>query len=229
MRADEPALNAQELDETLGQGLTIGLLGGFRAIVADLLWLQTNTAWEEQDLPTTQNLIKLVSAVDPRPLFFWINGARMIAYDTPSWRIQAAGGYSAVPQSVQARFDSEQAAVALDHLRRGLTYHPNQPYLYIEMAGIYQHRLKDLNSAANLLRKAAEQVGAPYYAARIHAELLRRLGRKEEAYQWLRELHPKLDPGDAFAMAGLVLDRIRELERELAVPEDQEYLPPEGQ
>jgi tetratricopeptide (TPR) repeat protein len=226
MRADEPALHAHELDQTLGQGLTIGLLGGFRAIVADFLWLQTNTAWEEQDLPTTQNLIRLVSAVDPRPLFFWINGSRMIGYDMPSWRIQAAGGYSVVPQSVQTRFDSEQAAIALDHLRRGLTYHPNQPYLFIEMAGIHQHRLKDLESAAKLLRKAAEQDGAPYYAARIHAELLRRIGKKEEAYQWLKELHPTLNPTDPFAMPDLVLERIRELENELAVPEGQIYDPP---
>ena len=228
MRADEPALNARELDQTLGEGLTIGLLGGFRAIVADFLWLQTNTAWEERDLPSTQNLIRLVSAVDPRPLFFWINGARMIGYDMPSWRIQAAGGFSAVPPSVQTRFDSEQAVTALDHLRRGLTYHPDQPYLLIEMAGIHQHRLHDLKAAAGFLRQAAEQEGAPYFAARIHAELLRRMGKKREAYEWLKHVHPNLDPEDAFAMPDLVLGRIRELENELAIPENQVYHPSES-
>lgn len=227
MRADEPALNVHELDQTLGQGLTLGLLGGFRAIVADFLWLRTNAAWEEQDLPATQNLIKLVSAVDPRPLFFWINGARIIGDDMPSWRIQAAGGYSTVPKSVQARFDSEQGQVALDHLRRGLTYHPHHPYLLVEMAGIYQRRLHDLNAAAEFMRRAAEQDGAPHYAARIHAELLRQMGRKREAYEWLKQVHPTLDPADPFAMSGVVLGRIRELEKELSIPESQGYRPPE--
>jgi hypothetical protein len=229
LRAEEPALNLQELDETLGQGLTIGLLGGFRAIAADLLWLNVNHVWEKQDLPATQSLIRLVSAVDPRPLFFWINGARIIGYDMPNWRIQAAGGYRAVPRTVQARFDAEQAAVALDHLRRGLAFHPDNPLLLIEMACIFQRRLHDLESAAHYFRLAAEQEGAPYYAARIHAELLRQLGRKREAYEWLRELHPTLDSRDPYAQPDLVLGRIRDLEQQLEIPSDKAYQSAEHQ
>ena len=68
---------------------------------------------------------------------------------------------------------------------------------------------------------------APYYAARIHAELLKRLGRPWEAYAWLRQLHPTLPPGEEAAGAKVVLGRIRDLERILEIPEKERYVGPE--
>src|SRR5690606_26319529 len=67
VRAGEPALHAQALEATLGQGLTFGLLGGFRAVLADFLWLRTNMYWESYDVPSTHKMIELVTTVDPRP------------------------------------------------------------------------------------------------------------------------------------------------------------------
>ena len=67
---------------------------------------------------------------------------------------------------------------------------------------------------------------APYYAARIYAELLRRLGRPRDAYVWLRHLHATLPPDDEAAMPGVVLQRIRDLEGVLAIPPGERYAPP---
>ena len=86
------------------------------------------------------------------------------------------------------------------------------------------NRLDDLAGAAESYRRAWEQPNAPYYAARLHGELLRRLGRKPAALEWLRGLHPQLPPGDESAGADLVLARIRRLERELGVPPEQAYV-----
>ena len=58
--------------------------------------------------------------------------------------------------------------------------------------------------------------GAPYYAARIHGELLQAMGRPQEALHWLREILPGLPDNDPAARREVVLERIRALEEELA-------------
>lgn len=229
MQANEPALRLADVEGALGQGMTIGLLGGFRAVIADLLWLQTNLAWEDSDLPATQTLINLVTAVDSRPLYFWINGARMIAYDMPVWRIDAAGGYARVPEAAQRRIAEEQAQVALALLERALAVHPDDPVLFVEMANIHLRRRQDAATAAAYYRRAAEQPGGPFYAGRIYAELLRRLGRPREAYLWLRDWYARVPRDNPMAAPEIVLGRIRELEEQLDLPPSQRYHdPPEG-
>jgi tetratricopeptide (TPR) repeat protein len=236
VRGKQPALKLDSLQGALGQGVTVGLLGGFRAIVADFFWIKTNAVWEDNDLPATQTFIKLVTAIDPRPLYFWQNGSRMIAYDMPNWRIVEEGGYDSVPQSRQRQIDEEQSAVALKYLNEAFGHHPDSPMLHIEVANVHLNRLKDNASAAAAYLKAAQQPGAPYYAGRIYAELLRRLGRKQEAYEWLKQLYPTLpkapDPEKGItefhvesAMAPVVLSRIRELEEEMKVSAGESFRP----
>ena len=238
LRAHQPALELKSLQGALGQGLTVGLLGGFRAIAADLFWIRSYVAWENQDLPGTQTLIQLVTTMDPRPAYFWINGARTIAYDMPHWRIATEGGYEMVPAERQTQFDREQADIALKLLKRSLTYHPRNSALLIEIANIHLNKRKDPAAAAEFYKLASEQPDAPYFAARLHAEMLKRVGRKAEAYAWLKGIYPKLPkPGQwenptpaqameiEMGMADVVLDRIRELEKDLAVPPDGAFKP----
>ncbi len=226
--ADQPELRLESIKDALGQGVIVGLLGGFRAIVADLFWIRTNTIWETNDLPGTQTSIKLVTAIDPRPLYFWLNGSRMIAYDMPNWRIDAAGGYDAVPEAVRRRFDEQQSKVAIEYLGTALDFHPDEPLLILEIGNIHLNRLKDVETAAQFYLEASRQPDAPHYAARIYAELLRRLDRLPEAYAFLKKLHPTLPPDDMMAQASVVLDRIRELEDELSIPLVQRYRDPHG-
>lgn len=225
VRARQPALRLESLKDALGQGVTVGLLGGFRAIVADLFWIRTNSVWETNNLPATQTSIKLVTAIDPRPTYFWLNGSRMIAYDMPNWRIDDAGGYDAVPESVKRHFEEEQSAVAIEYLNGALGFHPDNPMLTLEIANIHLNRLKDVETAAKFYLEATLHPDAPYYAARIYAELLRRLGRNEEAYAYLMKLQPTLPVSDPMAQSAVVLDRIRELEDELGIPPAKRFQP----
>lgn len=217
VKAGQPEMNLEAIEGALGQGLVVGVLGGFRAILADFLWIRTNTIWERRDRVKLDAMVRLVTTLDPRPEFFWINGSRMIAYDVPNWRIQEEGGYDAVPELRQKAIDLEQATQALALIDEALAFHPDRAKLYLEKGQVYMNRLKDDANAAEWFLKASKMADAPYYAARIYAELLRRQGENAEAYAYLKNLHREL-PNVPFAQKGIILERIRELEDALKIP-----------
>lgn len=225
-RAHEPALRSVSNLTAAGPGLALALLGGFRALIADAGWIRLYANWEKRDLPATDSLIQLVPAIDPRSAYFWLNGARIMAYDFAAWRIEAAGGYDVLPRDQQDRIVREQARRALRHLDVAMKFHPARADLWIERANIELNRIRDVAAAAESYRRASEQPDAPYYAARLHAEMLRRLGRNAEALAWLKRLHPTLPEDHEAAAAGVVLARIREFERQTGVPAENSYHPP---
>lgn len=201
----------EQLAALAGRGGTLAVLGGMRSVVAGGFWLQANLAWERRDAPATTALIDLTVASDERPLYFWLNGARMLAYDLPEWQLDAT-----FPAAVRQRVSAAGAQQALRFLERGRRWHGADPELDIEMGNIHLRRTGDLEAAARCYRRAAEQPGAPYYAARIHAELLRELGRPAEALAWLRNIREKLPADDPAARRDVVAARIAALEGELA-------------
>ncbi len=228
LKEREPSLRLADLEDALGQGVTVGLLGGFRAIVADLLWIRTNVIWEQQEtavIPATETMIRLVTTVDPRPVYFWLNGARMIAYDMAVWRVREAGDYGNIPEAAVRRYHDEQAMTAIRLLERAREFHPDRPDILIDIANIYLRRMEDEERAAEYYRLAAEMDRAPPYAARIHAEILRRMGEHERAYAWLKELYVTLDPDNPAHQREVVLSRIRELEETLEVPVLERFRP----
>ncbi|MEX2381978.1 MAG: hypothetical protein WD490_06315 [Opitutales bacterium] len=227
LKEQEPALQLGALEEALGQGVTVALLGGFRAIFADFLWLRASIHWEEDDLPGTYTMLHLVTTIDPRPLFFWRNGAGMIAFDMPVWRVRAAGGYDEVPSAVAQRIHAEQGHLGVNFLQRAIDFHPDEPILYVDIANIYYRRIEDVEMAAEYYRIAAER-GAPAYAARIYAQLLREMGEDRAAYEWLVQLYPTLDDHDVTHQKPVVLQRIRDLEEALEIPLPQRFRPETG-
>ena len=227
VKTGQSEMNLEALDGALGQGLIIGVLGGFRAILADFLWIRTNVIWERKDRAKLDSMVRLVTTLDPRPDFFWINGSRMIAYDVPNWRIREEGGYSDVPEERQEAIDLEQSAQAFDLINQALDFHPDNAKLYLEKAQIYLNRLKDDASAAKWFLKASQQNNAPYFAGRIHAELLRKQGFDKEAYDFLKNLHTEL-PNTPFAQKGIILERILDLEKTLKIPPRERFMPQEN-
>ncbi len=188
---------------------SLAALGGWRAVAAGGAWLRANLAWEQRDAVATRALLEIAVATDSRTLYFWLNAARMMAYDFPMWRAADA------PRAVREKAVLEEAERALAFLERGLSRHPAKAEIYLEMANIRLRALGDREGAAELFRLAAEQPGAPFHAARIHAELLRELGRPVEALAFLREILPGLPADEPAACREVVEQRIKELESHL--------------
>lgn len=217
VKAGQPEMNLREIEGALGQGLVVGVLGGFRAILADFLWIRTYTIWGRRDRAKLDAMIRLVTTLDPRPEFFWMEGSGMIGYDVPNWRIREEGGYQAVPGVRQKAIDLEQAEQAIDLLDKALQFHPHRSRIYIAKGNIYLNRLKDDANAAVWFLKASQQNDAPYFTSRIYAQLLRKQGLHAEAYVYLKNLYVEL-PDVTHAQKDVIIKRIRDLENELRIP-----------
>lgn len=199
------------------EGLARAVLGGFRGVTADALWLEAYATWERRDWAATETWLNLTTTVDPRPLAFWLTGARIIAYDIPVWRIEVEGA------AESGRIIEEQARRALQRLAQAREVFPRTSAIWIEMGNIELNRRHDLEAAAADYRRAAEMPDAPFFAARIHGELLRRLGRKREALAWLERIYPTLPRAGVSndreaieeARADVVWERIEALRRDL--------------
>lgn len=196
-----------------GHGVVLATLGGWRTLTADLVWLKANLAWEKEELAQTRSWLDLTVAIDERPDYFWLNSARIVAYDMPVWRERRL---SDPPLAVREKIREEQAQQALAILGRAVVDRGPTAAIYAEMAGIHWRVRQDPVQAAEYFRLAAEVPGAPFYAGRIHAEFLISLGRKREARDWLRHWLPRLREDDPEARRSVVAARLAELERELA-------------
>ena len=206
---DVSAREGEESPGLAGAALPL-VLGGFRGLVADFAWLRVQLAWEREDEAGVLRWSEVASTADPDALPFWINSARMLAYDLADarWRdTQAAGG---VIEALRRRIDEEQAHKALRRLETGARWLPAEPRLWIEMGNIHLNRRNDLASAAACYARAIALPGVPTYAERIYAGLLWREGRYEQAVSALRAHLEMLRSGDVTATDPLLLSAVEE-------------------
>lgn len=140
------------------------LAGGYGLLAADWFWLETNLAWERRDVAETRRLLNRTVLVDPLSAYFWLNGARMLAYDLPAWRRDSEPG---APAALQQRWRLAGADEAIGFLERGLEWHDRSAVLYLELAHLCLYAQGDRRRAAEYYRQAAACPDAPAYAARF--------------------------------------------------------------
>jgi tetratricopeptide (TPR) repeat protein len=170
-------------------------LGGFRPLAADLVWISLQGAWERRDSRASESLVRTATRLDPETPFFWRNGARLIAFDVPLWRITEGGGWRQMPVVRQQEIRREQAGRALRLLDEAIANQPHLPALWLERAGIALHGAGDRAAAAACYQRAWELDPSLTFAARLHAQILQRLGRREEARAGLLRLARHLAMG----------------------------------
>jgi tetratricopeptide (TPR) repeat protein len=120
----------------------------------------------------------LFAAVSLRPEHrgYWIDGARMLAFDVPQWR---GGGLR------ERRWGVEEA---LRFLERAEDAHPEASDIPLEVGWLRGWELGDFEGAQRALERAARLAPRIGPAARLRARALERLGRLEEARAWLTEM-----------------------------------------
>src|SRR5947209_12839273 len=204
-----------DLREKLGQLGFIAALGGFRAMVADTLFIQAYTAWEITEWGRILLLFRHITTLQPRVLLFW---------DTAAWHMAWNASVAAMNDQTQPRLalrvkaQREYFALGKDFLERGIKNNPDRPDLYEALARLYKEKYKDHERASEYYAKAAALPGAPTFDRRFSAyELSYCEGREREAYERLRRLY---DEGPRERLPTLI-KRLKILEDKLGIPQDQ--------
>src|SRR4029453_14832042 len=68
-----------DLRQRLGQMGFLAALSGFRAVVADALWIEAYTAFERTEWGRMALLFDTVTSLQPRAVLFWYMSSRAIA------------------------------------------------------------------------------------------------------------------------------------------------------
>ncbi|MCC5025167.1 MAG: hypothetical protein J6386_21350 [Candidatus Synoicihabitans palmerolidicus] len=159
-------------------GVAVAILGGFRSLVADLWWVRAYGDWSRRDEVAMRQNLGWVGRVDPRPVGYWINGARMIGYDGTAWRHENR-------RNGMELAGTPPLAAALIHLEQAQRHHPRDVNLVFEEVMMRWRLGRDREGALAVLVRAESCSDVPYYVGRLRGELLVQLGRPEEALAWL--------------------------------------------
>ncbi len=220
--------------EKIGQGMAIGLLAGFRSVVADFLWIQNNILWESLWRPETDKTLtyirmhgnmSTVVTLQPRSIMFWENSAWHMGWNIayaaqidPKNRTEAEG----------RERNQEWRQRARAFLEDGIRNNPDHYRLHFYLGFLYLHKLDNPCMAADYFLKAAQFPDVPSYPARLHAIALERCGRPAAAYDYWKQLWRNGHPpkfNDSIDISGWIQRELRRLEALLNVPNAERVFP----
>jgi hypothetical protein len=214
---------SRKLRDQVGQGMAIGLLAGFRGVVADFLWIQGHTFWEKKEWLRQYRNIQLVTALQPQAVMFW---------DTGAWHFAWNVGYavSVDPSNATKAVGLKRQREWWDHgkslLERGIENVPNRYELYFALGWLYMQKYNDPCRASEQLAIASSYKEAPSYISRLHARMMEQCGFLREAYDdWVRMWHE--DRTQVNHPWSVVEREIRRLEEQLNIPEKDRIFPKE--
>lgn len=206
---------ALPIGERFSQNTLIATLSGFRAVMADILYIEAHVAWERVEWSRMLLLFREATALQPHTILFW---------DTAAWHMAWNASNAALndPQQPRATLrvkrQREFIEVGKRFLEDGIRYNPEQPELHEALARLYRDKLHDHKAASDSFSRAAGLPGAASYDERFAAyELSYSAGSERDAYALLRGLYER---GERERLPTLIA-RIRALEDKLGVPSDQ--------
>lgn len=170
------------------------LLGGYRSVVADFVWIKAYVEWERRLYSECVSSIELASCIDPSMTIFWTQGASIIAFDTPHWIMGELGRKPSKSEEESIR--RKQANAAIKYLDEGIKIYPDNPDLWLSKGQIYIIALSDYKNAQHCYAKIAEIYGkeCPVYILRIYAAILGKNGYFKQARAVLQEIFDGLEP-----------------------------------
>jgi hypothetical protein len=204
-----------DLRDKIGQLGFVAALSGFRALLADVLFIQAHVAWERTEWGRVLFLFRQVTTLEPHVPLFWDMAAWHMAWNASA---AAINDQSQPRLALRVKAQREYFALGRDFLERGIKNNPNKPQLYEALARLYREKFNDHARASEFFGKAAALPNAPSYDKRFAAyELSYCEGREREAYERLRALY---DEGEKERLPTLI-KRLRFLEEKLNIPPEE--------
>jgi hypothetical protein len=206
-----PGTLTLDLREKIGQSAFIAVLGGFRSVIADLLFIDAYSAWERTDWTNLLLRLRQATELQPRAMLFWEIAGWHMAWNAST----AALEDDSKSPAARRRLQHEYIELGKDFLVRGIAHNPDRPQLYEALARLYRDKLRDHIRAAENFEIASRLPGHASYDERFSAyELSLCEGREREAYDRLRALYQR---GESQRLPRL-LNQLRAMEERLEVP-----------
>ena len=142
--------------EQIGQLGFIAALSGFRALVADFLFIQAHVSWERTDWTRVLLLFRQVTMLQPHVPLFW---------DMAAWHMAWNASTAAINDPKQPRLALRMKAqreyfdLGRDFLEDGIRNNPQEPKLYEALGRLYRDKYKDHERAAEYFQVAAAEAG----------------------------------------------------------------------
>jgi hypothetical protein len=211
------------LRQQIGQMSFLAALGGFRAVVADGLFIMAHVDWTHTEWGKMLFLYNNVTALQPRNVMFWDTAAWQMAYNASAY-------YLNDPRephiALRLKRQHEYFLIGEDFLKRGIQNNPDHFKLYESLGMVYRDKLFDHYNASMQFRNAAQFPDSPTYEVRFAAyELSYSRGHEREAYTELVRLYRM---GEKEWLPTL-LKRIKELQEQLNIPSHERINIPENE
>lgn len=161
--------------ENLTQMGAAAALGGLRAFVASITFLQSVTAFENEDWPQVDSTLRLVTRLQPKIDFYWLTAADHMAFDAAAYYDRD----ETRPTLYRNRLYKEHVERGIEILKQGLQFIPGSGRIEERLAQIYSWRMRpaDPRNAGNyymlassrsdlskMQRLVNERMGAYHYA-----------------------------------------------------------------
>lgn len=218
-----------ELRAKLGQNLALGLLGGFRAFVADLVWLKAHGCWMERMWFQLKERVELAVLLQPHAISFWDVGAWHMAWNA-SYDEGINQNYPSQAWRLKRRHDWVMAGKRF--LEEGIRNNPDHYDLYFRLGWLIYERLKDPMKnpleAAPYFVKAASFPDAPLYVDRMVGRMYVKGGKTREAYEWWKKLWKEDHSKNPQQLWDKIAQWGHEAEEELGIPPSERVFPPKS-
>lgn len=179
LKASERVVSGDSVRASLGGGMLFGVLGGYRSLVSDLIWIKSYIEWEKKDVSACMASIELAASVDPYMTVFWTQGAAIIAFDTPHWLLRNLPKNRQNDEALRL-LKIRQGRTALKFLDKAIPMFPQNDELLIQKGQI-AIGIGDFPLAQECFGAVAQRANSSIYSRRIYASLLEKNGKLREA------------------------------------------------
>jgi hypothetical protein len=215
----------RQIRDQIGQGMAIGLLAGFRGVVADFIWIQSHSRWEKHQWLQQYNDMQIATMLQPQSVLLWDLGAWHMAWNIAYAERVATNNYTAAQGIKRERVWHERGR---DFLLRGLQNIPNKYDLYFKLGWLYFSKFNQspegYAKAAQYFYQAAQFKEAPTYVGRLYARCLESTGDLKGAYDYWKYLWGQ-DHKNPHQLWTVIEREIRRIEDELKMPDDNRVFP----
>jgi hypothetical protein len=178
---------------TIRDGGTVAIMamiGGFRPLVANLLWLKADEYWHSgaagwwRIVPVLQTICEM----DPHFIDAWSTFGWHCA-----WNIYVDASDQDKPKWVQT---------GIDVYKRGIYFNPKRYELHKDLAWLYHDKLRDYQSAIPIWQETLKCKGAPIYVRHMLAHAYENTWQVDKAVATWKECL-RQDPRDTVAQSAV--------------------------